>query len=605
MKYQNKARILRKSIRYPTYQLSAMVANTKETPENQLKICALTVLEWIRTKFQDFDIPADFQMPAPADYLTISLDNLKSSHIDEGYTVETVSIPQERIWAFRLIEPDLSTKWINGKEISTAIPGRILETNIGFRVVGCRLYCSACTTVTDPEHLDEAALAETYCPTVILQLIHNNKIGLRSGYPLEKNIWPLNNRESLKNLNTYLRDGMLPAVVFCDYEEPQNTPEFSLTGDMLADMAALPQLPKLQPLQKKEIKAIIPYDVDLFTSARMAYVHSFHLQKNQINDFSKQFHITPKPGDVLLIATKMAGGGVERFPYCKEKQKEVFSQIMKSSQNHLRKKEMEFEHTLFLSEAKKLLMDQYRAAHHNVEETITIYEDSLEKARQVHKEDIQKKNNVIEDQERKIKQLKQDVDTCNQRVKQAVIAADEKVAKIQRQMDAMQDQLNYFKGLDCRPRTPQEIPTWVEKSFHGHLEFHSRAVRLIEAVAPNQVDMRLLCDAIEYLATEYLSFLTNQLTWEEGQAQCAAKYGRSFEITGCGDTNLTMYANQYSIKYKLGFKGKPIQTPLDRHLKVGNTAGNLIRIYFLFDDVCKKIVVGSLPEHLPTSRIEA
>lgn len=39
---------------------------------------------------------------------------------------------------------------------------------------------------------------------------------------------------------------------------------------------------------------------------------------------------------------------------------------------------------------------------------------------------------------------------------------------------------------------------------------------------------------------------------------------------------------------------------LNYHLRCGNTAPYLIRVYFLHDDDNKLIVVGSLPNHLPT-----
>ena len=45
------------------------------------------------------------------------ISDLKSAHTDCGYTVETVCIPEEKLWAFRLIEPDLTTKWENGEEV--------------------------------------------------------------------------------------------------------------------------------------------------------------------------------------------------------------------------------------------------------------------------------------------------------------------------------------------------------------------------------------------------------------------------------------------------------------------------------------------------------
>ena len=144
-------RVLQKSIRYPTYQLYAFAANAKETADNQLIIGALSVLEWLRTKFREFEIPDALRAPSPDSYLDVSLNDLKSAHIDCGYTVETVSIPEEKVWAFRLIEPDLSTQWKDGVEISTAIPGRVFETNIAFRVIGTTMHMGVELIVSEPE----------------------------------------------------------------------------------------------------------------------------------------------------------------------------------------------------------------------------------------------------------------------------------------------------------------------------------------------------------------------------------------------------------------------------------------------------------------------
>lgn len=48
-----------------------------------------------------------------------------------------------------------------------------------------------------------------------------------------------------------------------------------------------------------------------------------------------------------------------------------------------------------------------------------------------------------------------------------------------------------------------------------------------------------------------------------------------------------------------------LQLLLDRHLASTASGFNdprLIRIYYVYDNVCAKILIGSLPGHLPTSR---
>lgn len=205
----------------------------------------------------------------------------------------------------------------------------------------------------------------------------------------------------------------------------------------------------------------------------------------------------------------------------------------------------------------------------------------------------------------KITRLRNQLDNADEQIEVIRSQAAKDVEDAHKMVADMNDCMEYLKSLPKRPKTPQEVPDWVQNRFAGRLEFHQRAVRLIQNVAANDIDMQLLCDAIEYLAVEYRDLKAGILKWDDVKRKCSEKYGRPFTVTGCGETSIEMYSNHYKIKYKAGFKGKPVETPLDEHLKVGNTAGNLIRIYFLYDDERKVIVVGSLPHHLKVAQIQS
>lgn len=112
--------------------------------------------------------------------------------------------------------------------------------------------------------------------------------------------------------------------------------------------------------------------------------------------------------------------------------------------------------------------------------------------------------------------------------------------------------------------------------------------------------MELLCDSIEFLAYEYRDQILGIKNKEEINNICSKKYNRPFDVGASGDLSVCKYPKEYKIKYGKGFTGKPVEVPLNMHLKVGNDNENLLRIYFLFDKVKKLIVVGSLPKHLPT-----
>ena len=99
--------------------------------------------------------------------------------------METVCIPEEKLWAFRLIEPDLTTKWENGEEVSAALPGRLFETNIAFRVADNRMQMGVCIIVSEPEDTGEDRQATVLRPAVVSRLAEAPRLGLTAGYPIQ------------------------------------------------------------------------------------------------------------------------------------------------------------------------------------------------------------------------------------------------------------------------------------------------------------------------------------------------------------------------------------------------------------------------------------
>ena len=624
MDTKSKPRILLKSVRYPTYQLYAVATNTKVSADSQLVIGALTVLEWIRTKFREFEIPDAFRAPPPDSYFNVSLNDLKSAHIDCGYTVEIVSIPEEKVWAFRLIEPDLSTQWRDGAEVSTAIPGRVFETNIAFRVVGTTMHMGVELIVSEPENTSEEKQAIVLRPAVVSDLAENPRLGLSAGYLLENRLWELNSKDRHKQLRDNLKKWMMPAVIFCDYLPEKSPEEFAVpkmefnlekspfdlsamlkTANTPAHTLSLHATTESMRASTEKGIPFVPYDTDLFVKSRLAYVHSFHLPADQFDSFGKIHQIIVKSGDILFIEPYELGAGIMRYQYSESVQGKNFSELMNLSRDYLRKKSVSFGNVLFLSGAKKVLLEKYRQANMSVEDTIKDYEARIQTLQDEHKHVVMERNDRIQQQANKITRLKNQLEDEQARVEEIRSIAAKEIENANKKMAQMSDRIQYLESLPKRPKTPQEIPNWVQSHFAGRLEFHQRAIRLIQSVSVNDIDMQLLCDAIEYLAYEYRDLKVGIISWDDVKQRCSEKYGRPFEVTGCGDTSIEMYSYQYKIKYKLGFKGKPIETPLNEHLKVGNTTGNLIRIYFLYDDERKVIVVGSLPNHLRVSQIQA
>lgn len=160
--------------------------------------------------------------------------------------------------------------------------------------------------------------------------------------------------------------------------------------------------------------------------------------------------------------------------------------------------------------------------------------------------------------------------------------------------------IDYFKSYKNRPQRTEDISAWVEERFKGRLIFHERAKDLIGRTKTSEVDLALICDALEFLSTEYRGWRIGELTEDERNNLSSEKYGRLFEVITDRSLSIDRYSADYKIKYKLGYNGKLVESALDNHLKVGSDPQNLLRIYFLFDNEDKLIVVGSLPKHLST-----
>lgn len=619
MERKSQPRVLRKSIRYPTYQLAASTASSKETPEKQLVICALSTLEWVRAKLQELEIPEDFRAPSPDDYEKVSLDSLKSARIEAGYTVEMFCDSEEKLWAFRLIEPDLSTRWDGEKEVSTAVPGRIFETNLAFRAANGTLQCGVSVIVSEPENT--TVPSRVHRPAVVQKLAANPLVGLSVGRPLESRIWELNSREKIKNLRNDLQSGYLPAVIFCGYRVKRPTshrasavsaPDISqmfakpFTSLRMDDMPALSTyISELEAEKETEREAeVIPYNTELFASARMAYVHTCRLPADQFDAFEKLFQIEPSNYGVIFIEPRDLGGGHRIFGYSEEAQQENFDTLMDLSRDYLRKKSVKFGNVLFLTEAKLLQAEKRRQNRKDVEDALKESEDQQALMASAYENKLMEKNDFIEQQAAKITRLKNLLNDRDAEADEIRREADEKVAKAQRRVEAMQERLEYLERLPQRPKTPKEVAKWVQDNFQGRLEFHQKAVKKLEAAPQNEVDMQLLCDALEYLAHEYRDVRAGEISWEEAIQRSSDKYGRPFEICPNGATSIEMYASDYKIKYYIGPMGKPIESPLTDHLKVGKSAKNLLRIYFLYDAEKRKIVVGSLPGHLKVAQIQ-
>lgn len=140
--------------------------------------------------------------------------------------------------------------------------------------------------------------------------------------------------------------------------------------------------------------------------------------------------------------------------------------------------------------------------------------------------------------------------------------------------------VDYLKRKLTRPEKHIDVIEWARRQFSDRLVMHKRTETLLAKKTAWGVDLDLLCDALDFLATDYWDYRFSQLPKEEMNRRCSVKYGRPFEVSKLGDLTVEFTPSEYKVKYKMTGTEKAREYALNWHLKVGNDPENLLRIYF-------------------------
>ena len=106
------------------------------------------------------------------------------------------------------------------------------------------------------------------------------------------------------------------------------------------------------------------------------------------------------------------------------------------------------------------------------------------------------------------------------------------------------------------------------------------------------LDISSFCDGIVYM-NSYAKYRKHEIS--EIELQLYAERN-NWEVQNCGKETIKMRKSDYTVTYENE------QYILDLHIKHGVKAEELLRIYFCWDEKRQKILIGSMPGHLATTR---
>ena len=296
--------LLLRNVRYPTYQLYATAGCGKASPDAVLKIVVLETMNWLRQRFRAFDLPAELDWPDAAQYETVDCKDFKTFLLNEGYKVEVVWLPADKIWALQLTEPDLGPQPGAEHQTRRPVPGRLYETNIAYRVVGDQVVCGFRTVVAEPDTTTESS--EVYRLAVIKKLARNPLVGLKQGWPISDEPHALDTISAIRRLQIWLTDPerMLPAVIAVECAPRATAQDKMPSFQELLSQSAQPKPPAFAnpPLANTKPNETGGYSINMTELARMkmGYAMFFVLPLTQIDAFQRITKLSAAPGKIII-----------------------------------------------------------------------------------------------------------------------------------------------------------------------------------------------------------------------------------------------------------------------------------------------------------------
>lgn len=632
--YPYKVTEITRNRRYPTYQLHAQAINNTLSPQTVMNICVLETMSWLRRRLSNYtELPSEISLPEPDNYAQFDVASLKSFHYNMGCTVDVVYAEKEHAWAFCLEEADAGANYGSPNE-RQPVSGRKFETNIAFRItdsgtveVGVQTICS------EPDSTN--ALCEVFRPSVVKALYRNKNVGLRHILNITDKPILLDTAKDFMRIKEAVSDisRELPLILITTpaaerknkYTEIDIS-EFDIKSvlrstlnrdgspikpQLKMDLAALGIESKLiartiitnEPKEtpepettENEPEVITPKTVNIEKLASSCASFGFvcSVSDGCFESVRTTFCKELSRGDILILY-KSEGSEVIPFKEISADIPSVEKLIKYGITAYPKRRSIGWGNVLFTADARLLDLQQRKQERlsHNEETELLKTEVAELSAKLKNAEELLRGMNSSEDENRllikKNSALEREIAEYCSRLEESAKA----VQAVTERCRAILPSLEFYKEKSRTaalfPTDKNDIPDWIENNFGGTITLHKNAVNSLKKyVRPLSTD--ILCDGL-YFLNGYALYRQGAIP-EEQLALYAEEYG--WEVQGCGKEALKMFSDDYSVTVN----GQ--SQLLKYHIKYGVDPKNWVRVYFYYDKEIKCVVIGYMPDHLPT-----
>lgn len=647
---------------YATYQLHAVMNNKKISAEEGLKLGALTVIEWIRQRLGS-DIPEELQVPEPEAYASFDVNQLTSVHLNCGFVIDIISLPEKGMWSLQITEPDLGSDPGNPKQWRKPVAGRIMETDVAFVINGKELEVGVKTIISDPENTHKA---DVYRPAFVKKLYNNPSFGLKQIIPIIPKLRYIDNQEQLKNvLQLYKNiDNQLPILIFTRVKKTvveKGLPLEGLSleelkaragkqdkyddkGNLIRSIKAEHDLEEILAKEQAKAKGKKAKSKNQDTVVARSLDELRVLAKNPVVVAKKPVLRQPKrvsteytfpPYDVYRFAGAFAGfahvymlepqllkklaeqenialtdGDILSLePQGFKGEKKLFSIATAEENSRLlqkyiftypREKAVDFGNVYFLGGARDALVNTGNEAKALSEEQAKRFSLEQEIQQAQWQARLKEKDNELARLTNQLNKQVQQISLAENKIASLGEAHAKELQQKERLINEQIERIQFLEERVARPHSKKELPGWAAQKLSKHLMLHPKALSSLDSAFVSADRLEELYDALEYMANDFWETRYAGLSQEELLIRSSKKYDKKFEITVNSDSSINTYPGQYKITNYKEFGGATSTRELKWHFKAGNKSEHLVRIYFFFDDARKLIVVGSMPDHLDT-----
>lgn len=620
--------VLQRLKRYPTYQFHAEIASNQLSESEIFRQLVLETFSWLRARLNG-DAPPELQTPAPKDYAAFPEEQLCSFTLDQGWKADVTYSPEQGIWAFSLRETDMGAN-IGQENERLPVQGRLFHTDISFVKCGGTVECGVRTLVTEPVACN--APCEVFRPAVVRSILMNPQLKLsHCGMMLNAKPFFIQTKTDAERFAALFQNPRFnyPLILVADAgaeEEKQpavptelpaigglslsfgsvsfdrSAPMLTVSNDkakpFLKDAkqkpAAKPKSnPKAETKKASVRRAEFPYE--RLADKLKGFGIVCYVSEKMLSVMDNKLHLAPQPGDIIVC---IRGQETERLRYAaySKDMEDCYQKLKREIQEMPKRRAYDFGNVVFQADAHLLTLRERRRTAQTLEESCALYqqENAELKARlselEQQETDLRERNEILRVTKKKLKTAQTEIEELQTYITEMQAVFQERQTAYEKSAELVQfykDKAEIAAGF---PTDKDKVCEWAEAQFPETLIITQRARAELRKYQGG-LDVSLLCDGLLYL--DAYARTRNGILTDEQLALFTDQ--RNWEVSFSGKEAVRLHENDYTVTHN----GKKYQ--LDMHIKYGNRASNLIRIYFCRDAETGEIIVGSMPEHLATA----